>query len=87
MSETNRQNELESRIGRCTVCEVPANIMNLHSQTDQVGFHFIIINLILISSIQLPSCPSGWKALWIGYSYNHVGQSLGSTGSCLSDYR
>ena len=36
MSETNRQNDLESRIGRCTVCEVPANIINLHSQTDQV---------------------------------------------------
>ena len=63
MSETNRQNDLESRIGRCSVCEVPANIINLHSQTDQVWYYSIInYELELISY---------W---YFSFSFHHVHQ-------------
>uniref|UniRef100_A0A3Q0RVM9 Collagen IV NC1 domain-containing protein n=1 Tax=Amphilophus citrinellus TaxID=61819 RepID=A0A3Q0RVM9_AMPCI len=42
-----------------------------------------------------PSCPPGWRSLWVGYSFllhtgagnNGGGQSLTSTGSCLKDFR
>ncbi|XP_028649128.2 collagen alpha-2(IV) chain-like [Erpetoichthys calabaricus] len=43
----------------------------------------------------IPQCPSGWRSLWIGYSFlMHTaagdeggGQSLMSPGSCLQDFR
>lgn len=43
----------------------------------------------------IPNCPSGWRSLWIGYSFlMHTaagaeggGQSLVSPGSCLEDFR
>ncbi|KAG8229547.1 hypothetical protein J437_LFUL009021 [Ladona fulva] len=46
-------------------------------------------------SISIPSCPSGWEELWIGYSFlmstdsgaEGSGQSLVSPGSCLEDFR
>lgn len=43
----------------------------------------------------IPTCPPGWRSLWIGYSFlMHTaagseggGQSLMSPGSCLEDFR
>ncbi|KAK1797162.1 hypothetical protein P4O66_008551, partial [Electrophorus voltai] len=43
----------------------------------------------------IPTCPHGWRSLWIGYSFlMHTaagaeggGQSLMSPGSCLEDFR
>lgn len=43
----------------------------------------------------IPTCPPGWRSLWIGYSFlMHTaagaeggGQSLVSPGSCLEDFR
>jgi collagen type IV alpha len=65
-------------ISRCVVCEAPANVIAVHSQ-----------------SLNIPDCPSGWTALWMGYSFAmHTaagaeggGQSLSSPGSCLEDFR
>lgn len=45
--------------------------------------------------LTIPSCPPGWRSLWIGYSFlMHTaagaeggGQSLVSPGSCLEDFR
>lgn len=45
--------------------------------------------------LTIPTCPSGWRSLWIGYSFlMHTaagaeggGQSLDSPGSCLEDFR
>ncbi|KAG7272179.1 hypothetical protein CRUP_014778 [Coryphaenoides rupestris] len=45
--------------------------------------------------ISIPQCPTGWRSLWIGYSFlMHTaagdeggGQSLSSPGSCLEDFR
>lgn len=45
--------------------------------------------------MNIPSCPPGWRSLWIGYSFlMHTaagaeggGQSLVSPGSCLEDFR
>lgn len=45
--------------------------------------------------LSIPSCPLGWRSLWIGYSFlMHTaagaeggGQSLVSPGSCLEDFR
>uniref|UniRef100_A0A667Z1G7 Collagen IV NC1 domain-containing protein n=1 Tax=Myripristis murdjan TaxID=586833 RepID=A0A667Z1G7_9TELE len=42
-------------ISRCAVCEAPAMVIAVHSQT-----------------IQIPSCPASWDALWIGYSFMMV---------------
>lgn len=41
---------------RCAVCEAPAMVIAVHSQT-----------------IQIPTCPANWEALWIGYSFMMVG--------------
>lgn len=41
---------------RCAVCEAPAMVIAVHSQT-----------------IQIPTCPLSWEALWIGYSFMMVG--------------
>lgn len=65
-------------ISRCAVCEAPAMVIAVHSQT-----------------IQIPSCPSNWEALWIGYSFmmhtsagaEGSGQALASPGSCLEEFR
>uniref|UniRef100_A0A8C6U3B8 Collagen IV NC1 domain-containing protein n=1 Tax=Neogobius melanostomus TaxID=47308 RepID=A0A8C6U3B8_9GOBI len=65
-------------ISRCAVCEVPAMVIAVHSQT-----------------IQIPSCPATWEALWIGYSFmmhtsagaEGSGQALASPGSCLEEFR
>lgn len=65
-------------ISRCAVCEVPAMVIAVHSQT-----------------IQIPSCPASWEALWIGYSFmmhtsagaEGSGQALASPGSCLEEFR
>jgi len=65
-------------ISRCAVCEAPNNVLAVHSQT-----------------LSIPDCPNGWNGLWIGYSFVMVvggggeggGQSLGSAGSCLPDFR
>lgn len=65
-------------IGRCAVCEAPAMVIAVHSQT-----------------IQIPSCPAYWEALWIGYSFmmhtsagaEGSGQALASPGSCLEEFR
>lgn len=43
-------------VTRCAVCEAPAMVIAVHSQT-----------------IQIPSCPSSWDTLWIGYSFMMVG--------------
>lgn len=43
------------RTCRCAVCEAPAMVIAVHSQT-----------------IQIPTCPSSWEALWIGYSFMMV---------------
>lgn len=40
---------------RCAVCEAPAMVIAVHSQT-----------------IQIPTCPASWEALWIGYSFMMV---------------
>uniref|UniRef100_A0A3Q2QXT8 Collagen IV NC1 domain-containing protein n=1 Tax=Fundulus heteroclitus TaxID=8078 RepID=A0A3Q2QXT8_FUNHE len=45
--------------------------------------------------LTIPTCPPGWRSLWIGYSFlMHTaaggeggGQSLMSPGSCLEDFR
>uniref|UniRef100_A0A8D3DLG1 Collagen IV NC1 domain-containing protein n=1 Tax=Scophthalmus maximus TaxID=52904 RepID=A0A8D3DLG1_SCOMX len=45
--------------------------------------------------MNIPTCPPGWRSLWIGYSFlMHTaagaeggGQSLVSPGSCLEDFR
>ncbi|KAA8582742.1 hypothetical protein FQN60_006413 [Etheostoma spectabile] len=45
--------------------------------------------------VTIPTCPPGWRSLWIGYSFlMHTaagaeggGQSLQSPGSCLEDFR
>ncbi|TKS93214.1 Collagen alpha-2(IV) chain [Collichthys lucidus] len=45
--------------------------------------------------LTIPTCPPGWRSLWIGYSFlMHTaagaeggGQSLVSPGSCLEDFR
>lgn len=45
--------------------------------------------------LSIPTCPRGWRSLWIGYSFlMHTaagaeggGQSLMSPGSCLEDFR
>ena len=42
-------------ISRCVVCDIPANVIAVHSQT-----------------ISVPTCPRGWKSLWIGYSFAMV---------------
>nr|BAM17848.1 collagen type IV [Papilio xuthus] len=71
-------NEIMRYISRCVVCEVPANVIAVHSQT-----------------LDIPSCPAGWRELWIGYSFvMHTGaggqgggQALASPGSCLEDFR
>lgn len=65
-------------ISRCSVCEAPAMVIAVHSQT-----------------IQIPTCPSNWEALWIGYSFmmhtsagaEGSGQALASPGSCLEEFR
>uniref|UniRef100_A0A3Q3WUJ2 Collagen IV NC1 domain-containing protein n=1 Tax=Mola mola TaxID=94237 RepID=A0A3Q3WUJ2_MOLML len=65
-------------ISRCSVCEAPAMVIAVHSQT-----------------IQIPSCPASWEALWIGYSFmmhtsagaEGSGQALASPGSCLEEFR
>lgn len=44
--------EIFGQISRCAVCQAPAPILTMHSQT----------------SIP-PNCPSGWSALWEGYSF------------------
>lgn len=44
---------------RCAVCEAPAMVIAVHSQT-----------------IQIPSCPLNWEALWIGYSFMMVGRPI-----------
>ena len=48
-------NEITPFISRCAVCDIPANIIAVHSQT-----------------IDVPSCPRGWRGLWIGYSFAMV---------------
>jgi integrin beta 8 len=70
--------DITEYISRCSVCEAPANVIAVHSQT-----------------ADLPACPSGYRSMWMGYSfYAHTstgegggGQSLVSPGSCLEDYR
>lgn len=65
-------------ISRCAVCEAPAMVIAVHSQT-----------------IQIPTCPARWEALWIGYSFmmhtsagaEGSGQALASPGSCLEEFR
>lgn len=37
------------------MCEAPAMVIAVHSQT-----------------IQIPTCPASWEALWIGYSFMMV---------------
>uniref|UniRef100_A0A3Q3MM58 Collagen IV NC1 domain-containing protein n=1 Tax=Mastacembelus armatus TaxID=205130 RepID=A0A3Q3MM58_9TELE len=69
---------IEAHISRCVVCEAPSSPVALHSQTSYP-----------------PECPPNWKSLWTGYSFlMHTGagdegggQSLTSTGSCLTDFR
>lgn len=54
-------------VSRCVVCEAPAMVIAVHSQT-----------------IQIPSCPSGWDSLWIGYSFMMVRTASYSRSSyCL----
>lgn len=44
---------------------------------------------------EIPTCPRGWRGIWIGYSFTmHTGagaegggQNLASPGSCLEDFR
>ncbi len=46
-------------------------------------------------SLNVPSCPQGWRGMWIGYSFmmhtgagaQGSGQALSSPGSCLEDFR
>lgn len=65
-------------ISRCAVCEAPAMVIAVHSQT-----------------IQIPTCPSNWEPMWIGYSFmmhtsagaEGSGQALASPGSCLEEFR
>lgn len=69
---------IEDHISRCVVCEAPSSPVALHSQTSNQ-----------------PDCPPNWRSLWTGYSFlMHTGtgdegggQSLTSSGSCLSDFR
>lgn len=69
---------IQPYISRCAVCEAPAMVIAVHSQT-----------------IQIPSCPSNWEPLWIGYSFmmhtsagaEGSGQALASPGSCLEEFR
>lgn len=69
---------IQEHISRCVVCEAPSASTALHSQTSQQ-----------------PRCPPGWRSLWTGYSFlMHTGagdegggQSLTSSGSCLTDFR
>ncbi|XP_030007299.1 collagen alpha-2(IV) chain-like [Sphaeramia orbicularis] len=69
---------IEDHISRCVMCEAPSSPVALHSQTST-----------------LPDCPPGWRSLWTGYSFlMHTGagdegggQSLTSSGSCLTDFR
>jgi integrin beta 8 len=71
-------NQIRDYISRCAVCEAPAQVMAVHSQT-----------------MFEPDCPTGWKSLWIGYSFamhtgagsDGTGQPLHSPGSCLEDFR
>lgn len=70
--------QIRDYISRCSVCEAPAQVMAVHSQ-----------------SMFEPDCPTGWKSLWIGYSFamhtgagaDGTGQPLHSPGSCLEDFR
>uniref|UniRef100_A0A3Q1G1L9 Collagen IV NC1 domain-containing protein n=1 Tax=Acanthochromis polyacanthus TaxID=80966 RepID=A0A3Q1G1L9_9TELE len=69
---------IEDHISRCVVCEAPSSPVALHSQ-----------------SANQPQCPPSWRSLWTGYSFlMHTGagdegggQSLTSSGSCLTDFR
>lgn len=69
---------IEDHISRCVVCEAPSAPVALHSQTSNQ-----------------PECPPSWRSLWTGYSFlMHTGagdegggQSLTSSGSCLTDFR
>lgn len=53
-------------VSRCSVCEAPAMVIAVHSQT-----------------IQIPSCPASWEALWIGYSFMMV---QNETYACFIDH-
>jgi len=69
---------IEPFISRCVVCQAPDINMAVHSQ-----------------DVSLPDCPTGYESLWSGYSFMMIaaagktgsGQSLGSSGSCLEDFR
>uniref|UniRef100_A0A3Q3EWH5 Collagen IV NC1 domain-containing protein n=1 Tax=Labrus bergylta TaxID=56723 RepID=A0A3Q3EWH5_9LABR len=69
---------IEDHISRCVVCEAPSSPVALHSQTST-----------------RPDCPPYWTSLWEGFSFlMHTGagdegggQSLTSSGSCLTDFR
>lgn len=73
------EDTIRQYISRCVVCEAPANVIAVHSQS--------------MSIPECPS--GGWNQLWIGYSFAmHTaagaeggGQSLSSPGSCLEDFR
>ncbi|CAG02171.1 unnamed protein product, partial [Tetraodon nigroviridis] len=69
---------IADHISRCVVCEAPSSPIAVHSQMSNQ-----------------PECPPSWRSLWTGYSFlMHTGagdegggQSLTSSGSCLTDFR
>lgn len=69
---------IQDLISRCSVCQARSAVAALHSQTAQT-----------------PTCPAGWTSLWTGFSFlMHTGagdegggQSLTSSGSCLTEFR
>lgn len=70
--------EIESYISRCSVCEAPANIIAVHSQSIQIpncptGWSSLWIGYSF--------------AMHTGAGAEGGGQSLSSPGSCLEDFR
>ncbi len=74
----NGKSNIGPKISRCAVFEADKPLLVRHSQTTSI-----------------PATPTGWTKLWDGYSYaltaggaGYSGtQDLGTTGSCLPDFR
>ena len=72
------EGEIESYISRCSVCEAPANVIAVHSQSIQIpncpaGWNSLWIGYSF--------------AMHTGAGAEGGGQSLSSPGSCLEDFR
>jgi integrin beta 8 len=72
------EREIEKYVSRCTVCEAPANVMAMHSQTSQIpdcprGWKGLWIGYSF--------------AMHTASGAEGGGQSLSSPGSCLEDFR